>query len=130
MEMTKPLECCIADILDDIEYRKNVDFGNRSAVRQYNAAMDRIYENARYIDKTYPERLDEFLLLLEHPDLNVVRTCIPIIFKLQNSTHNQKKVAISVAQRLLFDDRIHRADKRLISWNIKQWISNLENTSS
>ena len=53
----KTAEECIRRILVDIEKRKNVDYADKLSVRRYNAAYDRIYANAKYINDNYPAQL-------------------------------------------------------------------------
>ena len=47
-------EECIHRILVEIEKRKSVDYADKRSVRRYNAAYDRIYANAKYINDNYP----------------------------------------------------------------------------
>lgn len=117
----KNFEKCVGDILKDIELRKNVDYGDRASVRRYNAAMNRIVKNAKWIDQNCPERFDELTKLLIHPDVTVVRHMAPIIFGLSGSTISHKRMVIQVSYHLLNNPYIDPASKMMIKANIEKW---------
>ena len=57
----KSFEKCFEHILRDIKKRKTVDYLDKNSIRRYNAAADRMFANATYINDTYPERTQEFV---------------------------------------------------------------------
>lgn len=97
----KSVEKCLSEVFRDIEFRKQVDFGNKASVRKYNAANDRIRRNIQYIDKNYPEQIGVVVKLLEHSDPRVVTHCAVIMQELEHCTIPQKRKAISTMKKLL-----------------------------
>jgi hypothetical protein len=82
----KTADQCIEYILKNIDKRKDVDYGSRLSVRRFNAAYDRILENARYIDRHYPNALGSLMELIYHQDIFVVEHCAPIILALDHES--------------------------------------------
>ena len=117
----KTVDQCIETILKSIEQRRSVDYGNRLSVRRFNAAYDKILENARYIDSHYPSQIDAIMKLLYHHDVDVISHCAPIILTLCNSTIEQKREAINVIKLLLTSDKLSKGDKLGFSMSLESW---------
>lgn len=114
-------EKCISLILHDIERRKTVDFGDKQSVRQYNAAMDRIYMNGRRIDTSYPEYLGLLIELLYHKDIKVVLTIATMLQTLKNVSKAQRLEAIAVLEMHMAQNALTPVEKIACSININKW---------
>ena len=71
-------EDCITQILKDIDKRKTVNYADKNSVRRYNAAMDRIIVKANYLCDNYPDKMNLFISLLDHPDYDICSTCTAV----------------------------------------------------
>lgn len=109
-------------ILNDIEKRRSVDYADRNSVRRYNAAMDRIIKNANILCDHFPDQMDLFIELVNHPDYQISATCTSILFGLRSSTKLHKLEALASARRLLVHPDADEIARMLI-WptNIAQW---------
>lgn len=123
----KPLsaEECLAHILKDIERRRFVDYSDKNSVRRYNTAFDRIIEKANYICENYPEKMELFIALLDHPDYFVAATCTSILYGLRNATKEHKHAAIASAKRLCIHPAASEHERIIWSVNIERWEANL-----
>ena len=117
----KTAEECIRRILVDIEKRKNVDYADKLSVRRYNAAYDRIYANAKYINDNYPAQLSMLIELFFHPDFSVVMCCAPLVLKMDKATKEQKLLAIETIKKGIEDPRMDSVSKLGFSISIKDW---------
>ena len=117
----KTAEECIRRILVDIEKRKNVDYADKLSVRRYNAAYDRIYANAKYINDNYPAQLSMLIELFFHPDFSVVMCCAPLVLRLDKATKEQKLLAIETIKKGIEDPRMDSVSKLGFSISIKDW---------
>ena len=117
----KTAEECIRRILVDIEKRKNVDYADKLSVRRYNAAYDRIYANAKYINDNYPAQLSMLIELFFHPDFSVVMCCAPLVLGLDKATKEQKLLAIETIKKGIEDPRMDSVSKLGFSISIKDW---------
>ena len=122
----KTADQCIEYILKNIEKRKEVDYGSRLSVRRFNAAYDRIFENAQYIDIHYPDAIGSLMKLIYHQDILVVAHCAPIILALDHSTLAQKWEAIEVVRALTVDDRLSSGDRMGFSMSLETWEAKLQ----
>jgi hypothetical protein len=114
-------EECINEFLIQVAKRKAVDYGSKASVRNFNAAYQKCFHCAKYIDVHYPNQIDLLLGLLDHNDWEVVAHCAPMILRLKNSTHEQKKRAIEAIYKLLQDPRVDDVTKLGFSLSLKQW---------
>lgn len=64
----KSVEDCMKGFLEEVEKRKQVDYGDRTSVRRFNAAYKKCLSYVKYVDEHYPDQLDLLLVFLEHPD--------------------------------------------------------------
>ena len=122
----KTADQCIEYILKNIDKRKEVDYGSRISVRRFNAAYDRILENARYIDHHHPNALGSLMELIYHQDIFVVEHCAPIILALDHSTLAQKWEAIGVIRALTVDERLSSGDRLGFSMSLEDWEAKLK----
>lgn len=127
--MSKSFEQCIHIIMENIEQRKAVDYGDKKSVRRYNASMNAIIHNLEYIDIHFPEQFSKVIMLLEHPDQNVVRHCVPTIFRLKHTSIEQKQRIIDISKAWLADPQIDQVSKLYIADNVARWESVLTNLS-
>lgn len=119
---------CIKRILRDIEKRRNVDpwnFADRNFVRRYNAAMNRIKENAYYLCEHYPEHMDLFIDLVNSPDFEIACHCAHLLYGMKNSTVEQKRLALSVVKRLVNHPDAPELTKFGMCENIRVWEAEL-----
>ena len=117
----KTAEECIRRILVDIKKRKNVDYADKLSVSRYNAAYDRLYANAKYINDNYPAQLSLLIELFTHPDLDVVTHCAPLVFRLDKATKEQKLFAIKTIKNAIQDSRMDDISKLGFSMSLKDW---------
>ena len=118
-------EECLARILKDIEKRKTVDYADKNSVRRYNAAMDRIIERANYFYDNYPEKMNMFTELLDHPDFDIAETFTAVIYGLRNATKSHKLIALDSARQLLSRE-MNALNRYIWSLVIKQWEAQLQ----
>ena len=117
-------EECINRILRDVAKRKKtniLEFDNRNVVRRYNAAMERIIENANYLCEHYPGQMDMYMELVNHPDYETAATCTTVLFRLKSGTREHKLAAIESARRLLNLAEEDSIAKYAWSVNIDRW---------
>jgi hypothetical protein len=125
----KSVEACIEDYLEQIEKRKNVDYADKASVRRFNAAYDKCFQLAEYIDDHYPEQLDRFVALLEHSDIYVVSHCAPMLIRLNNTTIEQKRKALETCKSFLNHPMIDEVTKLGFSLSIPKWEEELRTQS-
>lgn len=118
---TRTAEECINRILRDIEKRRSVNYADKNSVRRYNAAIDRIFENANYLCDNYPDEMDLFMQLVNHPDYSISATCTSTLHSLSNASPEQKKAAICSAKRLLAHPDANEVDRFGWRVNIQRW---------
>jgi hypothetical protein len=114
-------EECIHRILVEIEKRKSVDYADKRSVRRYNAAYDRIYANAKYINDNYPSQLTLLVELFSHPDLAVVTTCAPLVFRLDRAKKEQKLLAIDTIKKAIQDPRMDSVSRLGFTMSLRDW---------
>ncbi len=114
-------EECIHRILVEIEKRKSVDYADKRSVRRYNAAYDRIYANAKYINDNYPSQLTLLVELFLHPDLAVVTVCAPLVFRLDHATKEQKLLAIDTIKKAILDPRMDSVSRLGFTMSLRDW---------
>lgn len=120
---------CINRILRDIEKRRNVhpmDFQDRNFVRRYNAAMDRIKENVDYLNEHHPDQMDLFINLVNSPDPLIASHCAHLLYGMEGSTMEQKRLALAVLKRLINHPDISEPSRCGMLMNIKQWEAEME----
>lgn len=119
-------EECIARILKDIDKRRMVDYSDKNSVRRYNAAMDRIIERSNYLCDNYPDKMDLFVSLLDHPDYDICSTCTAVLYGLHNATRDQQLTALASAKHLLSHPDINELDVFILTVNIERWETQLQ----
>ena len=97
----KSLNDCIASILIDIEKRKTVDYTDKKSIRRYNAAMDRIVSNIKYIENNCPSCIESIIDFLNNPDQAVSGTFASLIFNMKNATLEHKMKCLSTAKSII-----------------------------
>ena len=117
----KSVEACIEGFLEQIEKRKSVDYADKVSVRGFNAAYDKCFQFAKYIDDHYPEQIDLLMDLLEHPDIDVPIHCAPMLLRLNNTTIEQKQKALETCKSFLHHPLIDDVTKLGFSISIAQW---------
>ena len=122
--MVRILSWLPMDMLRDIDKRRNADpwdLADRNFVSRYNAAMDRIGENARYLCEHYPEQMDLFIDLVNSPDFEISCCCAHLLYRMKASTVEQKQLALSVLKKLMNHPDAPDLTKFGMSINIKRW---------
>lgn len=117
----KSVDECISGMLTQIEKRKKVDYGSMASVRQFNAAYHKCFRYAKYIDEHYPDEIDVLLDLCNHPDIDVVSHCAPMVLRLKNATNEQKMKALDTIRGLTQDSRLDSVSRCGFSLSLKQW---------
>ena len=128
MKQRSPDEC-IARILRDIDKRRNIspmDYADRNAVRRYNAAMDRILENACYLWNHYPDQRDLFIDLVRSSDCFVASHCAHILYGIPDATVEHKRLALTIVKELIENPNLPELSRVGMSMNIKRWEEELE----
>lgn len=127
----KGAQVYIDRILNDIEKRRYVDFTDRNSIRRYNAAMDRIIKNANYFCEHFPDQMDMYLKLVDHPDYQISATFTAILFGLRGSTKTHKLAALASARKLLLHpDADEIAKMYYWPYNIAKWEAELAQSKS
>lgn len=122
---TKTAEECISRILRDIEKRRSVDYADKKSVRRYNAAIDRIMENANYLCDNYPDQMELFIALVRSPDYSISATCTSILYYLHGSTLEFKRIALGSARQLLLHPDANEVEQFIWRVNIQRWEAEL-----
>ena len=117
---------CIRLILQDIEKRREVDYGDKNSVRRYNAAMDRLMKNVEYFYNNYPDQMDMFFQYLDHPEYDIAATFTSALHHLHGATRTQKQIAIQSAKRLINHPCADDIARFAWSVNIQRWEEELE----
>ena len=117
----KTFEDSIQLILDDIERRKTIDYGNKASVRQYNTAYDRIAKNMKHIETKYPNRKGDILEFMYHEDTNVAHTFSCLVIYGNIFSVEQKKEAVCILDRMLSDGSIHGVDSVTLGFVMPKW---------
>lgn len=115
---------CIDRILRDIEKRrvvKPMDLADRNILRRYNAAMDRIKENADYLCEHHPGQMDLFINLVNSSDFSIACTCAHLLYGMKSSTIVQKQLALSVVKKLMDHPDAPELTKFGMRLNIQTW---------
>lgn len=115
------IEECLNAFIQEVEFRKTVDYSDKKSVKQYNLAYDRAAGYAQYIDKHHPEHISTFMNLLNHPDIYVVACCAPMILQMENSTCEQKRMALEAISRLTDDTRLSKIDRLGFKTSLEKW---------
>lgn len=123
----KSFEQCIESILADIQLRKQVNYGNRKSVNQYNRAHDRIVVTTKYIDENHKNQIDGFLSLIYHEDPVVSHTiCCLILYNRVSCTVAQKREALRVVKALYSKGEISDVPPIAIPIIIQEWEQSLK----
>ena len=120
----KSANACIAAILRDIEKRRSIDpadFSNRNLVRRYNAAMDRIRENAHFLWTHYPDQRELFVQLVRLSDCDISSHCAHILYGMPDATIEHKRIALATLRELVENPELPEPSRFGISLNIKRW---------
>lgn len=122
-------EECIQRILRDIEKRRDMeqsmDYGDRNAVRRYNAAMERIYSNAHYLGEHYPDEIYLLVDLANSPDMKISICCAHILYRVTNATVEHKRIALSVLKKQVNNPEVPELTRFGICANVEQWEAEL-----
>ena len=114
-------EKCLADILRDIELRKNVDYGDKKSVRKYNAAYGRMKNNAICINENYSDRVDELFALTSHSDPAIAYAVACLIINHVKCSNTMKRAAIAVVKKLFEDKKTPKLSELSLPSCLKDW---------
>ena len=131
MKRRSALEC-IKRILRDIDKRRCInpmDYADRNFVRRYNAAMDRIVENAHYLWDNYPDQRELFLELVCSSDYIIAAHCAHVLYGMKDSAIEHKRLALAVVKKLVDHPEMPDISRFAMSLNIKQWEAELGGSS-
>ena len=117
----KSLIKCLEQIVADIELRKTVNYGDRSSVRRYNAAYDRIEKNVKYIENNYPDQLHVFTDLLFCPNQSVSYTCACMILNVLKCSSKMKRTALDEVKRQLAAGQLDALTEVYLPYIIQEW---------
>ena len=117
----KTFEKCMDKILEDLEFRRTVDYASKTAVRKYNAAYGKIRKNILYIEKNYPEKRNVFIEMLAHEDPYIACAFGCFILNHLSCTLEQKWYALSVIKKLYNTGKLARTEFSNIWITIKHW---------
>ena len=121
----KTFSQCMDIIMESIKQREHVDYSDRTSVKHFNAAYDRIFKNMQYIDTHYPDKLDLVIELLQTSAPDFICHCAPMFFRLKHSTYQQKLVALTAIKNVMEKDQMSPLDKLGFSESIKDWETQL-----
>ena len=116
-------------ILENIEYRKRVDYGSKISVRKFNAAYKRIISNMSMIELHHPEKKQIFLDMLSHEDSTVAYNIAWLILQRPLFTLDEKQCALNVIKTLYYGKKLeHLIDKAILHLIIPEWDERLNGT--
>ena len=124
-------EECIRRIVRDIDKRRNVnprDYADRNFVRRYNAAMNRICENANYLFEHHPDQIGLYIDLVNSDDFSTACTCAHLLYGMKNNTMEHKILALSVVKKLIFHPDAPELTRYGMCMNVKKWEEELSRT--
>lgn len=115
-------EQCKGIILDCIEQRKNVNYGDKSSVRKYNLAYKQMKSSAEYISTFHRERISDFLELVYHPDPQTSFSCACLLIQWIDCSKDQKRKAIDAIKELVHNGKVDNVTKfALCNGVLDQW---------
>ena len=123
----KSFDQCIESIIADIELRKNVDYGKRKSVSQYNKAYDRIAAVTKYIDENYSDQIDRFISLIHHDDPAVsFMFCCLILNNRVHCMGAKKQEALQAVKALLSEKKIPAFSTIALPMIIQEWENEID----
>lgn len=125
----KSAQDCIHRILTDIEKRRTVNYADRNSVRRYNAAMDRIKDNAQILWDNYPDQRDMLINLIYSTDYYIASHCAHIVYGMKDSTREQKKLVLARVKELIHHPDAPELSKYGMLINIERWEAELAEKS-
>ena len=75
----------------------------------------------RYIEKYYPDKLEQLLDIIESDYGEFTLHCGPMILLLENSTHEQKVRALAAVKKTVDLGNVDRLDKIGFQISIEKW---------
>lgn len=114
-------EKCIVNILRDIELRKNVDYGDKKSVKQYNAAYCRMKNTAIYINTNYSDRVDELFELTSNSDPEIAYAVACLIIYHVECSSTMKRAAIDVVKKLFKEGKTPKLSELTLPSCIMNW---------
>lgn len=117
----KSAEDCIACIIEEVNKRKMVDYGDKKSVREYNASYDKLLRAARCIDEKYPDKMNLLTDLFYHLDVEVVLTSAPLIFLLKNGSKEKKQEAIGVIRKAVENPAVSKSTRGGFLFFLSDW---------
>ena len=82
--------------IDGIEKTKDVDYSDKESVKRNNKGVDEYRKAAKQIGELYPERVEDFSVLLNVDDANIRVCCAICMIELMTCTYEQCNRAFSV----------------------------------
>ena len=95
----KSYERCLNDFLCGVSMTENIDYSNMKSVRKNNSGVDKYRKNAKYIANFHPDRINDFLTLLNHENENVRVCCGVCAVELMEISENQRGVIKGIIQK-------------------------------
>ena len=114
-------EQCISYILEDIAFRQHVDYGSKTSVRQYNAAMNRIIKHVKYIDANFPERRQDFIAMIHHSDPMTAYAISCRVIDTITCPVSVKREAASVYKALVDSGKCGRLPQIALPITLSKW---------
>ena len=91
-----------------VDKTRTIDYLDRASIRRNNAGVDQYRKAAKQIGELYPERIDDFAILLKSDDKKLRKCCAICMVDLMNLSDEQYDRAYSTAYEIYLSctDRI------------------------
>ena len=100
MQRKPSYETLIKRFVVGVEKTKNIDYLDRASIRRNNAGVDQYRKAAKQIGEVYPERVEDFAILLNSDDLRLRKCCAICMVELMNCSDEQYDRAYSTVLEL------------------------------
>ena len=84
--------------IDGIEKTENVDYSDKNSVKRNNRGVDEYRKAAKQIGELYPERIEDFSILLNSDNIKIRVCCAICMIELMICTTEQQSRALSVVR--------------------------------
>lgn len=95
MQRIPSYETLYKRFIDGVEKTKNIDYLDRHSIKKNNSGVDQYRKAAKQIGELYPDRIEDFAILLDSDDIKLKICCAICLVELMNAPEGQQSLAIS-----------------------------------
>ena len=116
-------ENLIQSFIDGIEKTKNIDYSDKNSVKRNNRGVDEYRKAAKQIGELYPERIEDFSILLNSDDIKTRLCCAICMIELMICSNEQQSRALSVVHEF-YNVYADSAEKMMIDVWLEKYKNN------